>query len=118
MEKTSVDWLVNELQKANYIPKDSINIPAPTFNGLKYVIIRTYSAGVFAGYLESRNGKEVILRQARRLWAWYGAASLSELAVHGINEPDKCKFPVCVDKIICPCIAPPVAYSAHHLFML
>jgi hypothetical protein len=24
MKKNSVDWLVNELQKANYIPKDSI----------------------------------------------------------------------------------------------
>lgn len=43
---------------------------------LDYVIIRTYSAGVHAGYLESRNGKEVTLKNSRRLWYWDGAASL------------------------------------------
>ena len=30
-----------------------------------YVIVRTYSAGVFAGNLKSRNGKEVELENAR-----------------------------------------------------
>jgi hypothetical protein len=34
----------------------------------KYVIVRTYSAGVFAGNLQSRDGKEVVLTDARRLW--------------------------------------------------
>ena len=34
--------------------------------GMKHVIVRTYSAGVFAGYLESRNGQEVVLRNERR----------------------------------------------------
>lgn len=38
----------------------------------KYVIVRTYSAGVFAGYLDSKNGKEVVLLDARRLWYWSG----------------------------------------------
>ncbi len=33
----------------------------------RYVIVRTYSAGVFAGELEGRNGQEVVLRNARRL---------------------------------------------------
>ena len=65
----------------------------------EYVLCRTYSAGVFAGYLESRNGREVVLRRARRLWQWYGAASLSQLAVDGTNRPDDCKFPVEVEKI-------------------
>lgn len=65
-----------------------------------YVIIRTYSAGVFAGYLENREGKEVTLREARRLWYWDGAASLSQLAVDGVSVPEKCKFPIAVDKII------------------
>lgn len=68
-------------------------------NDLKYVIVRTYSAGVFAGYLESRNGQEVILRNARRLWYWEGAASLSQLAVEGVKYPQKCKFPCEVDRI-------------------
>lgn len=66
---------------------------------LKYVIVRTYSAGVFAGLLESRKGQEVVLRQARRIWHWEGAASLSELAQRGTSMPTKCKFPCEVDRI-------------------
>jgi len=58
-----------------------------------YVIVRTHSAGVFAGNLIKRDGKEVELTNARRLWQWYGAASLSQLAVDGVSKPDKCKFP-------------------------
>jgi len=65
----------------------------------EYKIVRTYSAGVFAGYIESKEGQEVIMTNARRLWQWYGAASLSELATHGTKEPDKCKFPCCVERI-------------------
>lgn len=42
-----------------------------------YKIVRTYSAGVFAGEIESRNGREVVMKNARRLWYWDGAASLS-----------------------------------------
>lgn len=64
-----------------------------------YKIVRTYSAGVFAGILESRNGKEAVLRNARRLWQWAGAASLSQLAVDGTSSPSSCKFPAEVDKI-------------------
>ena len=60
----------------------------------RYVIVRTYSAGVFAGEIVSRNGKEVVLRSARRLWFWAGAASLSEMAVRGTSKPTECKFPV------------------------
>lgn len=64
-----------------------------SIDGLKYVIVRTYSAGVFAGYLKSRNGQEVELLNARRLWYWEGAASLSQLAIDGVSKPMKCKFP-------------------------
>ena len=35
---------------------------------LPYKIVRTYSAGVFAGEVESRKGQEVVMRNARRLW--------------------------------------------------
>lgn len=65
----------------------------------KYVIVRTYSAGVFAGELESRKGCEVVLRKARRIWYWEGAASLSQLAMEGTKEPSKCKFPCAVDRV-------------------
>lgn len=65
----------------------------------KYVIVRTYSAGVFAGYLEKKNGKEVVIRNARRIWYWDGAASLSELAVKGVSRPENCKFPCEVPRV-------------------
>ena len=65
----------------------------------KYVIVRTYSAGVFAGELESRIGREVVLRNARRLWYWAGSASLSQLAMSGTSRPKECKFPVAVDRV-------------------
>ncbi len=66
----------------------------------KYVIVRTYSAGVFAGNLQSRNGQEVVLTDARRLWYWAGAASLSQLAVNGTSKPEDCKFPVAVPRVV------------------
>lgn len=65
----------------------------------KYVIVRTYSAGVFAGNIESRKGKEVVMRDARRLWYWDGAASLSQLATDGTCKPENCKFPCAVDRV-------------------
>jgi hypothetical protein len=63
-------------------------------NGQPYVIVRTYSAGVFAANLVSRDGKEATLSNARRLWYWDGAASLSQLAVEGVTKPKTCKFSV------------------------
>lgn len=66
-------------------------------------IIRTYSAGVFAGKLDestrSADGKRGVVRKARRLWYWDGAASLSELALKGPGKPENCKFPAPVDEI-------------------
>lgn len=65
----------------------------------KYVIVRTYSAGVFAGNLKSRKGQEVILTDARRIWYWSGAASLSQLAEEGTKDPQNCKFPMPVKEV-------------------
>lgn len=65
----------------------------------KNVIVRTYSAGVFAGILKSRKGREVVLTNARRLYYWSGAASLSQLAVDGTSNPANCKFPVAVPEV-------------------
>ena len=65
-----------------------------------YVIVRTYSAGVHAGYLEKREGKVVTLIGARRIWKWAGAATLSQLSMEGTSDPDNCKFPCVVAKVI------------------
>lgn len=65
----------------------------------KYVIVRTYSAGVFAGNLKSRKGQEIVLTNARRIWYWSGAASLSQLAEEGTKDPLNCKFPMPVKEV-------------------
>jgi hypothetical protein len=66
----------------------------------RYYIVRSKYAGVFAGCIKSRKGQEVVMKKARRIWYWEGAASLSQLAVDGPNKPNKCKFPVEVEEVI------------------
>jgi hypothetical protein len=66
----------------------------------KVCMVRTYSAGVFLGEVASRDGKEVHLKNARRMWYWEGAASLSQLATDGTSEPKKCKFPAPVPDVL------------------
>lgn len=87
-----------ELNGKIYVEKDSVpNIEKPSGD---YVVVRTYSAGVHAGYLKSRDGKEVVLTNARRLWYWKGAASLSQLAGVGTSNIKACKFPAAIAEII------------------
>lgn len=88
-----------KIDEVEYVRKDSLNEKAVSLNGMRYVIVRTYSAGVFAGYLESRAGQEVVVRHARRIYYWDGAASLSQLAVEGTSKPLNCKFPAPVDRV-------------------
>ena len=52
----------------------------------KYVVVRTYSAGVHIGTLQSQTGTEVRLANARRIWCWYGANTLSEVSQKGIGD--------------------------------
>ena len=66
----------------------------------KICMVRTYSAGVFLGKLEERNGKEVRLTNARRMYYWDGAASLSQLATEGTSKPKTCKFPAPVAEVL------------------
>ncbi|MDD5017600.1 MAG: hypothetical protein PHO15_05835 [Eubacteriales bacterium] len=65
----------------------------------QYFIIRTDRAGVFAGNIKSRDGSEAVLTNVRRLWRWAGAASLSQLAVDGVKDPENCKFTITVPEI-------------------
>ena len=91
-----------EINGKVYVLKSTIKSEktlAKNLQGKPYVIVRTYSAGVFAGYIDKRNVKEATILQARRLWYWEGAASLSQLAIDGVLFPDKCKFPEEVSSI-------------------
>ena len=88
-----------KINDVEYVRKDNVNPVASKRDGMEYVICRTYSAGVHAGYLFVREGKEVTLVNSRRIWYWKGAASLSQLAVDGTSCPDECKFPCEVESI-------------------
>lgn len=75
------------------------NTPAKSLDGMPYVLVRADRAGVFVGYLKSKECTTVVLNQCRRLWYWDGASSISEIAVHGVSKPENCKFPVEVTEI-------------------
>lgn len=92
-----------EINGKKYVLKSSIKTAQSkpkNKTGMEYCIVRTYSAGVFAGWYDRKTkGKEGKVIEARRLWYWDGANSLSQLAVDGTNKPDNCKFPIAVDEI-------------------
>ena len=75
----------------------------PKMNTDNAVIIRTRSAGVFFGYKKSAMEKLehgiVELSQARRLWFWSGANTISCLAIFGTMKPKECKFCAPLDSI-------------------
>lgn len=66
----------------------------------KYCVVRGKYFGVFAGTVESMEGNTVLLKDARRLWYWDGAASLSQVAAEGVKAPRSCKFTVTVQRVL------------------
>jgi len=92
---------VIKIDDKEYVLKDSSKEKVQSFKGMEYCIIRTYSAGCFAGYIDrKREDKSVgTVFNVRRLWYWSGASSLSQLANEGVKNPDDCKFPCEVDEI-------------------
>ena len=89
MEINHDEVTINGVQ---YVKKGSVNTVAECLDGMPYCIVRTYSAGVFAGFIKSRNGQEVVMIKARRLWYWNGATTLSQIATTGVTKPQDCKF--------------------------
>jgi hypothetical protein len=63
------------------------------------VIIRADRAGVFFGEIKERNGSEVVLTNARKLWQWRGASAVEQLSVDGVKYPADCKFTITVDEV-------------------
>lgn len=70
-----------KINEVEYIRKDSIKPQVETIKNI--VMVRTYSAGVHFGELVSREGKEVVLKNAHRVFYWTNACSLSQLAIQG-----------------------------------
>jgi len=96
-----VDATGLEINGVRYVRADSVDATAmaPKVDGLEYCIVRTYSAGVFAGYVKLHDGKNAVVLNARRLWYWAGAASISQLAMEGTAKPTECKFPCKVNEV-------------------
>lgn len=69
-------------------PSGQASQPYCPFVG-QYVVVRTHSAGVHVGVLQSRDGKEVVLSAAKRIWQWQGANTLHEVAKNGISTSSK-----------------------------
>ena len=77
---------MNNQNKGN-IMSDEITINSevyvkkiPLTDTVKHVLVRTYSAGVHFGELVKREGQDIELRNARHIWAWKGANTLSDIA--------------------------------------
>jgi hypothetical protein len=86
------------IEGVEYVPKDSLIKLA--VDDYPIYMVRTYSAGVFYGGLKERNGKEVTLTNATRVFFWKGASTLSQLAQLGTSNPNECKFPMPVSEVI------------------
>ena len=81
-----------------YVREDSVPVH-PVMDDDMFVV-RTRSAGVFFGAIMERGGLEVRMTNARRLWYWSGAASLSQLAMEGVKNPSECKFSMPVASVV------------------
>ena len=62
-------------------------------NNQKY-IIRCAQAGVFYAEIADRRGDEADLVNARRIWQWEGAYTLSDVAFTGVTSISKLSLPV------------------------
>ena len=65
-----------------------------------YFIIRSNGSGVWAANIKERDGDTVTLTDARRIWYWSGARSLSQLAMEGTKNPGNCNFAMPVDEVM------------------
>ena len=81
-----------KIDNVEYVQRDEYN-KAEELDGMVYAIIRTFSAGCFAGYIKEREGKEGIIVNARRLYYWSGASTLSQLAMEGVKNTSDGQFP-------------------------
>ena len=80
------------IDDVKYIREDAANNVAPKVDGMKYCVVRTYSAGVHIGYVKEfgvKHPQHIELVNSRRLYYWSGACSLSQVAMDGVNDSSK-----------------------------
>jgi hypothetical protein len=83
---------------------------------IPYVLVRSANSGCHVGYLRYEEGDTVELSEARRLWYWSGAASLSQIAVEGVKNIQDSKFTMPVNiKVLGVCEIIPVTEVAKEI---
>lgn len=88
-----------KLNNVEYVRKDQLKTIPDVLKNI--VMVRTYSAGVHFGELVSREGKEVVLKNAHRVFYWTNACSLSQLAIQGSqNKNTENKISISVPEIL------------------
>lgn len=73
----------------------------------RIVVVRSGQSGVWIGEFVSREGQDVTLKSARKIWRWRGANTTSEIALHGkldashsrVAEPVDCTVLGCCEVI-------------------
>ena len=60
----------------------------------RYVIVRTFSAGVHHGVLAQQAGTAALLKDARRLWSWEKEHTLHEVSLRGPGPGSRISEPV------------------------
>lgn len=89
-----------EINGVKYVKKGTAETQMPSTN---VFMVCSYAAGVFYGEIESKkhevSGLVVTMKNARRVWKWAGAASLSQLATKGSSSPSGCQFPAPVPSV-------------------
>lgn len=74
-----------------YVPQSEVEYKITPIKGTpieQYCIVRCRDAGVWAGIVAAKEGREATLCQARRLWTWKTKKghTLSAAANYGISE--------------------------------
>jgi hypothetical protein len=81
-----------KIDDIEYVRIDSINKLSDPVDGLRYAVVRTYSAGVHIGYVKEFGGihpQQATLIKSRRLHYWSGACSLSQVAMDGVSSESR-----------------------------
>jgi len=88
-----------------YVLKSAIKTTtlAKPMKGKEYCIIRTYSAGVFAGWIDTnafneKDNQNSTIYDSRRIHWWEGSASISQMALEGFKKLSSCRIAMVVPK--------------------
>ena len=98
----TIDELRSLIAQSTAAPVDATSIGETSILSKylgQHVCVRSHGSGVWLGTLKVASGADVILSDARRVYYWDGAATLSELAQRGTSSPSTCKWPAAVSEV-------------------